>query len=397
MNKTRLVMRHEFWRHLKRRSFLFAVLGLPTIMLVVIGGIVLFFTGKAQDPVGAVDQVGILMDPAAYRVLAEDTTPFLVLGDEKAARSALAQKEIQAYFVIPANYLDTGRVTLYHQGDVFEGIGGEVANYLRASLLADSDPVLLARFRDNALDLTFISLSEDGRSNSPMAFMLPFVIGFCFLIATFSTSGSLLQAIVDEKENRTMEILITSLKPSELMIGKIIGLVGLGFIQIAVWLGLVFMALAIVRANVPDFPTITVAPNLILIAIAWFAPYYVLVAALITAVGISITAVAEGQHIVGIINILSIFPIYFTGLILENPNSGLSLVLSLIPFSAPLTVLTRSQLMTVPVWQLAASWAILAGTAVLSLFLVSHLLRLGLLRYGKKLTVREAVGAIRQK
>ncbi len=397
MNKTFLVMRHEFWRHVTRRSFIFAILGMPTIMLLVAGGIILFFRGKADDPVGVVDQARVTMAPEAYQKITPDSVPFILFTNETAARSALTQDEIQAYIVIPADYLETGKVTLYHWGNVFEEVGSEVADYMRASLLADSDPALLERFRDNELDINFISLSPNGGSNSVFNIILPFIIGFIFLISIFSTSGFLLQAIVDEKENRTMEILLASLKPSQLMTGKILGLVALGFVQIGVWLGLVAAGIAIAQANIPQFEPIAFSRSAVLVAVGWFVPFYVMVAALITAIGISITAVSEGQQMVGIISISSMFPLYFTGLIIENPNSALSLTLSLIPFSAPLTMLTRSQITTIPVWQYGASWGILAGTAVLAIFLVSRLLQFGLLRYGKKLTWRETVTALRSR
>ena len=389
MNKTILVMKHEFWRHFKRRGFLFAVLGLPVMMLAIAGGVILFFTSKADEPVGVIDQAGILLEPAAYAAIEEDSMPFVMFSEETAVHNALMQKEVQAYFILPADYLQSGRVTLYHNGDTFDEIAGETADYVRASLLASGDPLLLERFRDNNLDINFRSLAESSEQKSEFGFILSFVIGFIFLIAIFATSGILLQAIVDEKENRTMEILVTSLKPTELMVGKVLGLVGLGFVQIAVWLGLVVLGLAIARANVPQFPSIAIGSSAILVAVAWFVPFYVMVATLISAIGISITAVAEGQQMVSIVSILSMFPLYFMGLIIENPNSTFALILSLIPFSSPLTMLTRTQVSTVPIWQLLLSWLILAGTAVFALYLAGRLLRFGMLRYGKKLTWRE--------
>lgn len=389
MNKTILVMKHEFWRHFKRRSFLFAVLGLPLLIFAIGAGVVWFFTGRADDPVGVVDQAGIVMEPAAYAALEEDGVSFIMFDTETAAHDALMQKEVQAYFILPADYLQTGHVTLTHNGNAYVEIAGEIADYLRTSLLASGDPVLLERFRDDSLDINFRSLAEAGRQPSELGFVLSFAVGFIFLIAIFATSGLLLQAIVDEKENRTMEILITSLKPAQLMVGKVIGLVALGFIQIAVWLGLVALGLAIARANVPNFPTISIGPLAIFVAVAWFVPFYVTVAALISAIGVSITAVSEGQQMISIVSILSMFPLYFTWLIIENPNSAFTLILSLIPFSSPLTMLTRTQVTTVPIWQLVLSWLILAGTAVFSLYLAGRLLQFGLLRYGKKLTWRE--------
>ncbi|MEJ2746670.1 MAG: ABC transporter permease [Anaerolineae bacterium] len=382
-------MKHEFWRHFKRRGFLFAMLGLPIMIFAIGGGVILFFTSKADQPVGVVDQAGILLEPSAYAAIDEDSTPFIRYDTETAAHDALMHKDVQAYFILPADYLQTGHVTLYNNGDAFDDIGSVVADYIRTSLLAPGNPLLLERFRSGSLDITFHSLDESGGQKSELGFVLSFVVGFIFLIAIFATSGTLLQAIVDEKENRTMEILITSLKPTELMMGKVIGLVLLGFIQIAVWLGLVTLGLAIARARVADFPSFVVSPSAYFVAVAWFVPYYLMVASLISAIGISITAVAEGQQMVSIVSILSMLPLYFTWLIIENPNSTFTLILSLIPFSAPLTVLTRTQVTTVPIWQLVLSWLILAGTAVLTLYLASRLLQFGMLRYGKKLTWRE--------
>jgi ABC-2 type transport system permease protein len=389
MNKTILVMKHEFGRHIKRRGFLFAVLGMPLLMLVIGTGVTWFFTSKADDPVGFVDQAGVLLEPAEYAAIDEDSMPFIRFDSETAVHDALMQKEIQAYFILPADYLQTGHVTLYHNGNAYSEIAGTIADYLRTSLLSSGDPVLLERFRSDNLNITFRSLAQPGEQKSELGFVLSFVIGFIFLIAIFATSGLLLQAIVDEKENRTMEILITSLKPSELMVGKVIGLVLLGFVQIGAWIALVALGLTIARANFPDFPSLAVDPMTVFLAVAWFVPFYVMVASLISAVGISITAVAEGQQMVGIISILSMFPLYFSWLIIENPHSTFTLILSLIPFSSPLVILTRTHVTTVPIWQLVLSWLILAGTAVFSLYLASRLLQFGMLRYGKKLSWRE--------
>ncbi len=397
MNKTILVMRHEFWRHITRRSFLTAVFAFPIILIVILTGVILFFSSKANEPVGVIDQAGILLEPAAYQAIAEDTIPFVLFAGEQSAQTALDNKDIQAYLIVSPDYLTNGQVVLYHQGNAFDGISGEVSDYLRASLLADSDPAIMARFRDNSLDVTFVSLSENSVNRSPLAFIIPFAIGYIFIIASFSTSGFLLQAIVDEKENRTMEILITSLKPSQLMTGKIVGLVSLGLIQITVWLGLAITALTIARANIPQFPDMVIEPKIIIVAVAWFVPFYVVSAALIAAIGVSITAVSEGQQMVGIISVLTMFPIFLLGLIIENPDSPLSVTLSLIPFSSPLTILARTQITTIPAWQYGLSWTLLVGTAVLGLYLVSQLLQLGQLRYGKKLTLREISQAIRQK
>ena len=394
MTKTLLVLRHEFLRHVTRRSFLFAVLGFPLLMVLIFGGIVLFLNSQEDEPVGVVDEAGLVLDPADYQELGErDSVPFRLFGDEATAAAALEGGDIQAYAVIPADYLASGRVTLFHQGDTFEGISSDITAYLRASLLAGSEPAFSQRF-GRSLDVEFVSLAEERGRDNPLALFLPFILGFIFLIAIFSTSGMLIQAIVDEKENRTMEILVTSLTPEQLMMGKIIGLVGLGFVQIAAWLGFAFIGILVARANIAGFPNLVIPTSSILVAVAWFVPFYVMIAALMAAIGISVTAVSEAQQAVGIVSIVAMFPLYFTFLILTSPDSALSITLSFIPFSAPLTILTRLQVSDVPAWQLLLSWALLATAATLALFLVSRLLRYGMLRYGQRVSLREALTLI---
>ena len=395
MSKTLLVLRHEFLRHVTRRSFLFAVLGFPLLMVLIFGGIVLFINSQEDEPVGVVDEAGLLLDPAVYQELDEgNSVPFRAFTDETAAEAALEQGDIQAYALIAADYLASGRVTLFHQGDTFEGINSDIIAYLRASLLHGAEPALSQRFRQN-LDVEFVSLDEERGRDNPLALFLPFILGFIFLIAIFSTSGMLIQAIVDEKENRTMEILITSLAPEQLMVGKIMGLVVLGFVQIAAWLGFALIGFLIARANIAGFPDLVIPTSSILAAVAWFVPFYIMIAALMTAVGISVTAASEAQQAVGIVSIVAMFPLYFTFLILTSPDSALSVTLSLIPFSAPLTILTRLQVTDVPVWQLILSWVLLAAAAALALFLVSRLLRYGMLRYGQRVSLREALATLK--
>jgi ABC-2 type transport system permease protein len=395
-SKMMLVARYEYWRHVARRGFLFAVLGMPTIFAVIIGALILFFTAKANDPVGVVDLSGRLLPPADYQPADGDSVPLVAYADADTAKAALEEGEIQAYFVVPADYPTTNQIPYYHVGDSYEGATSDFIEYLRASLLAESDPAVAQRFTTDPYSINFVSLSEEEGLDGPASFILPFAFGFVFVIGIFTTAGYLLQAIVDEKENRTMEILVTSLSPERLMIGKILGLVGVGLTQIAIWIAAGVIGYQIARANIATLPDITISPSNIAIAIAWFLPFYLLIACLMAAIGISVTATSEGQQASGILSILCFSPYYFFALFLQSPDSPLAVFLTLFPFSSAITLLMRWQLTEVPAWQLIASWLILAGTAAVALFLVSRLLHLGMLRYGQRLTLREITASFRR-
>jgi ABC-2 type transport system permease protein len=394
VTKTFLIARHEFWRHVLRRGFLFAIIGLPLLLLLIMGGSIWFFASGARDPIGVVDQSGQLLSPADYTPAGERPVPILAFDSETAARQALEAGDIQAYFVVPPEFPEPYQVHLYYLEEPHEAVHPAFGRYLRTGLLQEVEPVVAQRFIDTAVNVTFVSLAEERGRGNPIGFILPYLFSLLFVIAIFTTAGYLLQAVVDEKENRTMEILITTVSPTQLMSGKIIGLVGVGLVQIGLWSAGLIVLFLILRANFPGLAAIEVPLSTVLVAVAWFGPFYLLVATLMAAIGISVTSVSEGQQATGFISLLSMAPLWFVFIFLNSPNSPLAVALSLFPLTAPISMLVRWQMTEVPAWQLLVSWLLLATTAVFSLFLVSRLLHVGMLRYGQPLRWGEAMSAL---
>ncbi|MDX1665510.1 MAG: ABC transporter permease [Candidatus Promineifilaceae bacterium] len=397
MNKIWLVARHEFRRYVTRRAFLFAVLGLPLLLAAVIFVVALIAGGDAT--VGVVDHSGVLLQPELYSAQLEDGAPFFVaFADEEAARLALEQGEIRYYFTVPAAYPLDNEIVIYQleEGDI--NLYDEIAAYLRASLVEATsvEPAtvnLLVAGGD--LPVRFVSLREGGVEDPFSAFIFPFFVGFLLVMSIFTSAGYMLQSVVDEKENRTMEILVTSLRPEQLMTGKVLGLVALGLVQTAIWL-LVLLALFLYARSRWEFlDALTLPPTLLFIAIAWFIPFYIMMASLMAAIGVSVTAVSEGQQAASVITLLTMVPFWLLAILLEAPLGPISVALSLIPFTAPLTMLVRWPLAEIPLWQMVASWLLLTTAALLSLWLVGRLLRVGMLRYGQRLSLREVRGALR--
>jgi ABC-2 type transport system permease protein len=391
-----LVARYEIARHIVRKGFIWGIIGLPLILVVVMGGIILFFTSGADDPVGVVDQAGITMPVDTYRDLYEDETPFITFGGEEEARAALLDDEIQAYIVVPADFPANPSVDFVNDGDAFDGIQGNIRDYLQTSMLYGQSPELVPLLGDGSLNVEMNTPSGEGSGPSPITFILPYFIGFIMAIGILASAGYLIQAVVDEKENRTMEILITSITPGQLIAGKISGLVSLGMLQISIWFGMGYVAFRLLSRNLDNFPALDVPFELVAIAILWFVPFYLIVASLMTAVGLSVTEVSEGQQAVGILSLLSMAPLWFFALFINAPNSTLAVFMTLFPLSSFLTVLMRWGFTEIPAWQYLVSWLLTAGTAMLSLYAVSRVLRAGMLRYGQKLSFREITGALRR-
>jgi ABC-2 type transport system permease protein len=396
MRKLFYVARFEFVRHIKRRGFIFAVLGLPAILIGITALIAFFFAGGADDPLGIVDQSGVLLDVDSYDTSGYEGPPIFAYADEAAARRALDEDEIQAFMVVAPDYLESGQVTVFHAGNPNDSIYGAFYRYARASLLRESDAAVATRFRDGVVDVNFVSLAEEGQEANPLAAIIPFIFGFMIVMAIFTTGGYLLQAVVDEKENRTMEILATSVRPEYLMVGKIVGLVALGFVQLGIWAAGAAAVFFYFRGRVPELEMLTFPVETAVLALLWFLPFYLVIASIWTAIGLMVTEVSEGQQAMGLMSLLTMSPLWLLAIFIENPDSPLAVAFTLIPFTAPLTILMRQATSVIPFWQLAVSWGLLALTAVVSLYAVSRLLRIGMLRYGKRVTMRELAGQLRR-
>ena len=395
MGKLAVVFRHEYRRHALRPGFLFSVFGLPLLVAALLGLVLLILNWGANRPVGVVDLLDLVPDAAAYSAAA-GAMPLRDFAAEEAARAALAAGEIQAFLVLDESYLSSGTAPLYFESPPGEGVYATLRTYVRSGWLADSDPAVAARFAGGAgYQLEFVSLREDGSGESLLAFLLPYAVGMIFYFAIFTTAGYLLQSVVDEKENRTLEIVITSLSPERFMTGKILGLVAVGLTQIGVWLGGGAAIFWLLQTWLPALQGATAAGGIWLVGAAWFLPYYLFVSTLIAAIGVSVANVGEAQQMVGFISIAAVTPLGLIFLFVLNPDSVLSVALTLLPLTSPFVLLMRWQVTTVPLWQMLLSWLLLGGATALSVYATGRLLHRGMLRSGQRLTLAEVAIALR--
>jgi ABC-2 type transport system permease protein len=399
MYKLWLVAKHEYLRMVRRRSFLIGTLAVPVLMAVVIGISIAFSIGTRDDrPLGYVDLARVL--DAGARPSSEGIVRWVEMrafADEASARAALEDGEIQAFYVLPADYRQEGKLALYYWDDPPSDVVREqFDDHLRANLVADLPQDIQRRAMDG-MSLTVRSAdgSREFSGKNFMAIVLPFGAGFFFMIAVMSSSGYLLQAVTTEKENRTMELMITSIRPGQLVAGKAVGLMAVSLTQLAVWslavsVGLVVGAQALEPLRAARVPWAALG-----IAVLYFFPAYALVAGTMIAIGSAVTETRQGQQIASILNLTFNAPFFFVALILANPNSPFMVALTLFPTTAFLTVVMRWSLAVVPLWQMALSWVLLVASAAFSIWASARVLRVGMLRYGQRLDLRGIVRAVR--
>ncbi len=397
MRKLLRIAKAEYVHLVMRRSFVLATLGVPLLIGVVMLISILVATRSTADarPFGVVDGAGLLGDvlpqAATYAANAQG------FPDENAARAALEAGSVQAYYVLPADYLQSGRVTLFYwEKAPSNDVSGQFNRLLRGALViaapADARERLLG-----GVNMTYRTLKEgeQGIEQQVIGFLVPLFVGMFFVFVVMGSAGYLLQAVTTEKENRMVEVMFTSVSPLQLIGGKALGLMGVAFTQIGIWLLALVAGVLVLSRSVPFLQGIKLDPIFLLLVLLYFVPTYALVAGMMITLGSMVTDLQQGQQISGILNLLFIAPFFFFVLIFTDPNSPLLVAMTLFPTTAFMSVAMRWGMTAIPAWQLIVGWGLLVATAVASVVVAARVFRAGMLRYGQPLSLAAIAQIVR--
>ncbi len=393
MNKFWQIASHEYARHVFRRRFLLALFSVPLmIILMVVLVLVVIMVSSDPTPIGYIDHSGILANPlpAPPAKWPERTTPMRAYPDEATAKADLQAGKIQAYFVISADYLQSG-----HADEVFmtqpKGIAlQQFDSFLETNLLVSQPPAVVDRILEGS-QVTVQSVDKSRQANEEQIvnLILPFVAGILFIVGMSTSSGYLMQAVVEEKENRTMEIMVTSVSPTQLMSGKVIADIAIGVTQLVVWSLFVVLGLLVGKNFVSWLNGLQFSGEMIGTIALVMVPAFIMISGLMAAVGATVAEGSEGQQVMGLFTIPLWLPYLLIGSFLQNPNSPLAIALSLFPLTAPMTIAMRVGFTTIPTWQMVLSVILLVLSAIGSVWLAGRAFRLGMLRYGQRLQWKE--------
>ena len=394
MKKFWLIFSQEYKRHVLRRRFIFAILSMPIFVGFI--ALVSFLSVRMQyngSTVGYIDSYSILSNPQPVPEKVSSLLPsanFVAYSSEVAARSDLNSEKIQAYFILSKDYLSNGEVTLMKGKKAGSNIESDFGSFLKYNLLAGQPAKVINRL---TLGNNLIVRSADGTrelaANNWMAIAMPFIAGILFIIAVNISGGYLLQAVMEEKENRTMEILITSVSPSQLMGGKVIADLLVGLTELTIWIGFFLIALRFVPQWVSVGQTSNIDASSVLLMVATFLPAFVMIAAAMGAIGATATEAREAQQIAGLFTLPIVVPFWFSSAIMFNPNGPIALGLSMFPLTAPIALPLRAVFTNIPLWQIVVTIGLLCALAAFSVWLAGRVFRIGMLRYGKKVSFRE--------
>jgi len=398
-----LVVKHDVAMTFRQRSFWLLTLLMPALLL----GLQVFYAVRDSQPastgsgaegqgtpadlpaLGLVDEAGLM----ARIGLPPGFPPnlFVRYPDQASARAALEKGEVEQVVYVPADYLATGQVTVYDKefrllssgegmGVAFGSSNEWLLPYLITYNLTGDGPLALALRNPTPGKLAGMhAVRPPAPSNEETQALVELVstlvpYGFYFLL--LMSSSYLMRAVVAEKESRTAEVLLLSVPPRQLMVGKMLAGSVLVLVQAAFWGGagalLLGRGATLLRAAEFSFP-----PGFLVWAALFLVLGYLLFASVMTAAGALANNAREGGQVMWLL-ILPLLPTLMLGTIFqEAPQSPLVLFLSLFPFSAPSAMVTRLAVGPVPVWQLLASLAGLAATAYLFVALAGRFFQAG--------------------
>jgi ABC-2 type transport system permease protein len=391
MAKLWLITVFELKQNVLRKSFLLTLLSIPLMMGLIFGmGLYMESRQKNNAPAGYVDHSGMLAEPLPSP---EGTIAMIAFSGETQAHQALDNGEIQAIFIISPDYPQTGDVQLVFNRQPGRTVVGEFYNFLRTNLLR-SQPEEISQ-RATLGNMLIIRNLQDGRefnSEAPaFGYTVPLFLSIVFIGMVILSSGYLMDAVYKEKENRTVEVLNTSLSTSQLVGGKVMSVVAISLILLVSWIMLgiliVFLGRNIFGWTWLQNPQVDWAGVMKVTAIA--LPSYVTACALLFATGVLIATRQEGDQLGPFVFLAYLLPVYFMLPLGSNPNGPLAILLSLLPVTSLLSVGIRSALISIPAWQIAASFSIQVLTALGMLWLAARAYRQGMLRYGRRFRLSE--------
>jgi ABC-2 type transport system permease protein len=402
------ILKREYIQRVRSKWFVFGTVLVPAL---VIGMMVvpIIFESRSQEArrnIALVDETGVLSTLVAPRLEEAGFTVHPVnSGNEEILIQQVSDGEFGGFIVIPPEALTRGLVE-YH-GESGPGtitglsIRGIVAQSALEYRLAEAEDRVdyEALFGGGEMDVFLLEGNGGASPEDTPEFMGGFIGAMLLYMVILLYAVAVMRATLEEKTSRVVEILISSVRPSELMLGKILGVGSVGLTQLAVWIlfGILSFTLglpALIAARPglvdPEF-LLQALPGAALssLFVALFLGGYFIYAALFAAVGAMCSSEEDAQQAQFPVMMLLIPSVMLIPSVIQSPNSTLALVTSMFPFFSPVLMYARAATGAVPAWQIGASLVLLFGGVWVVAWIAGRIYRVGILMQGKRPTLPE--------
>ncbi len=421
MNKIFLIVQREYLTRVRKKSFLITTLILPLLFLGVNVGTAYLAKKTASKNHIAIQDTFNQFTEADFKTLNSENIVF-----EKTNNSAVEitksykEKGFTAYCILPKLQLDTVTKVIIQssesKGDITNAEINAKLNYLWNSKKLETlgiDVAKKAKYEKSTIDVE-IKNDKDPKSNGKLASGLARILGILIYMIILIYGSQVMMSVMEEKTSRIAEVIVSSVKPFQLMMGKLIGVGAVALTQFLLWIGLILVIFNVLKANgttdgagsdmISSLQTLFAGINIgyiILFFILYFIGGFFFYASIYAAIGSAVSDdPRDAQQLAFPITMLIIFSLVISTMTANDPSSGLATWTSFIPFCSPFVMVSRIPYgipTTVPWWQLITSLIILYASIAVVIWLAAKIYRTGILMYGKKVTLKEMIKWIKRK
>ncbi len=422
MNKLRLIIAREYMSIVGRKSFILMTLGMPLLIFII--GAVPMLLGYLNDKGSDVQMISVVDETGRYgsALHSDEMYNFVIEKDLTVSNArdfySKAEDGIDAMVIIPRDVDSTGTVDILSKGTITPAlvttVRSTLADTIESAHLASMGIPNLQQMVDKAhvdVDVRSIKLSEEGEkeSSTDLAMGLGLVLSLFTYMFVLMYGAMIMNSVIEEKTNRIVEVIVSSCRPFQLMLGKIIGVGLVGLTQMAIWLAL-FVIVGIIAGGalgisgmgspeamaaagaaadtgvmdgiMKELYSINFLP-IILYFILYFLGGYLLYSSLFAGLGSAVDQPSDSSQFMTPVMLIMIIALYAGMFCMENPSGPTAVWCSIIPFTSPVVMMVRLPF-GVPAWQMLLSLVLLFGTALGITWIAARIYRRGILHYGKK-------------
>ncbi|MFN3345206.1 MAG: ABC transporter permease [Chloroherpetonaceae bacterium] len=407
MSKKAIIIRKEYLERIRSKGFIISTILIPLLMasFVLVPILTEFFSRDSKMVIAIYDATGKYQSAIEDAFEKQKTLSMIWVDWQKESEREATLKGIESGKI--SGYLllkeESGKLeAVYTAKNIVDfNVNRKIESTLQKAVsrlalknkgFSDDEIALLEKPIE--LKMQKISGGAQGDKGAFSEFLLAYVM-VMLIYGTLLTYGiSVMSSVMEEKSSKVMEVLIASVKPFELMVGKVVGIGLVAFTQYMIW-AMVALVLSVASLQYNPKFQFEIAPHLLVYFVLYFILGYLIYATLYAAVGSAFENAQDAQPLTTPITFLIIIPIVVMNYVISKPDSVASVVLSLVPFFSPILMMGRLTITDVPFWQVLLSIALMIGTFYAIMLLSAKVYRVGVLMYGKKPTLAEIFKWIR--
>ena len=407
-----LIAKREFFTQVKKKSFIILTLLTP-LLIIVFGGVVslMFQANETQMQISVIDKSGLFKDK-----LKSDQNIRYIFSSEETEKSLIkaleTTEEMNGVMIIPKkdiHELENSIEVLTNKNlsnEARKNITGNISEIIKAEKI-NALGISTAQIEDlnKGVNLHVVNILEKEKKQDSFLVGvksgLSIFLMYCVFTFIMMYGIRVMRSVLEEKNNRVVEILISSVKPFELMMGKILGVTGVALVQFGVWVVMIFASVMTLGSSNVGMVSGVAEVQMVLSALSqinyglilfvfviYFLLGYLFYSAMYAAIGSAVDNETETQQFTLFAILPMMLGFYGSITIMNNPDGPMSFWLSMIPFTSPIAMLARIPF-DVPVWELVLSIGILLVSTLGMVFIASKIYRVGILMYGNKVTLKE--------